>query len=356
MSESVNIVRTLALQGLTKKEIAKESGLSYDYLTSLCKKHGIATVKKYEKRKPKIKTCLTPKEKQIMELRNDKKSYREIASLCGSSVDYVGQVCRKYGAGNAIAQQSNSIEKVISTIKQAGYKYISGYVKTHGDVIVECPKCHGQFKRGYHIFRAIANGTYSCGSIPECPICKEKARVDRKQQAEQQKHDAQEAIKEERKMRKIAKISRKANDELVKRLATHVCRTCGREFCIAVTGYNSSTYCSKYCQTNKYRKQHDDRRFKRMYGRAHDNDITLKKLYKRDNGKCYLCGCTCNWDDNTKQNGTYIAGPTHPSIDHVIPLSKGGLHVWDNVRLACMRCNASKSNIVYPLYVSKTGA
>jgi 5-methylcytosine-specific restriction endonuclease McrA len=32
------------------------------------------------------------------------------------------------------------------------------------------------------------------------------------------------------------------------------------------------------------------------------------------------------------------------TVDHIVPLSKGGLHVEDNVQLACMACNASKSD------------
>jgi 5-methylcytosine-specific restriction endonuclease McrA len=35
---------------------------------------------------------------------------------------------------------------------------------------------------------------------------------------------------------------------------------------------------------------------------------------------------------------------TQATIDHVVPMSKGGLHVWGNVQCACQRCNASKSD------------
>lgn len=30
------------------------------------------------------------------------------------------------------------------------------------------------------------------------------------------------------------------------------------------------------------------------------------------------------------------------TLDHIIPLSKGGTHTWDNVQLAHMSCNAGK--------------
>ncbi|WP_158070491.1 HNH endonuclease [Streptomyces luteocolor] len=33
-----------------------------------------------------------------------------------------------------------------------------------------------------------------------------------------------------------------------------------------------------------------------------------------------------------------------PSLDHVIPLSRGGSHRRDNVQLAHLRCNLRKNN------------
>ena len=76
----------------------------------------------------------------------------------------------------------------------------------------------------------------------------------------------------------------------------------------------------------------------------HDNDITLEKLYKRDGGKCYLCGIICDWNDGIDKDGTFVAGQMYPSIDHVFPLSKGGHHTWENVKLACRGCNSRKRN------------
>jgi hypothetical protein len=35
-------------------------------------------------------------------------------------------------------------------------------------------------------------------------------------------------------------------------------------------------------------------------------------------------------------------GRNYPSIDHMIPVVRGGLHSWKNVKLAHVGCNASK--------------
>jgi 5-methylcytosine-specific restriction endonuclease McrA len=52
---------------------------------------------------------------------------------------------------------------------------------------------------------------------------------------------------------------------------------------------------------------------------------------------CQNCGIVCDKD------AVYPA-KNFPSLDHVIPLSKGGKHSYDNVQLLCLECNLSKSN------------
>lgn len=69
-----------------------------------------------------------------------------------------------------------------------------------------------------------------------------------------------------------------------------------------------------------------------------DETISLKSLIKRDKGICKICGKPTNENDIT--NGHI--GRLYPTLDHIIPLSKGGTHTWDNVQLAHMSCNAGK--------------
>jgi 5-methylcytosine-specific restriction endonuclease McrA len=69
-----------------------------------------------------------------------------------------------------------------------------------------------------------------------------------------------------------------------------------------------------------------------------DADISILGLRKRDGDQCAYC-------DNSlifgKTNGYE---PLKATIDHVLPLSLGGEHSWDNVVLACSACNSSKGN------------
>ena len=40
----------------------------------------------------------------------------------------------------------------------------------------------------------------------------------------------------------------------------------------------------------------------------------------------------------------YLVGlyAKYPTVDHIVPLSKGGTHTWNNVQLAHMACNSGK--------------
>ena len=60
----------------------------------------------------------------------------------------------------------------------------------------------------------------------------------------------------------------------------------------------------------------------------------IKWLRKRDGNSCSLCGRAV-----VRKSGWW-----GPSIDHVIPLSKGGQHCADNVKLAHTLCNNLKGD------------
>lgn len=54
--------------------------------------------------------------------------------------------------------------------------------------------------------------------------------------------------------------------------------------------------------------------------------LNRRAVIARDGGKCAYCG---------KDGST---------IDHVVPRSKGGKHVWENVVCACRPCNSKKDD------------
>lgn len=76
------------------------------------------------------------------------------------------------------------------------------------------------------------------------------------------------------------------------------------------------------------------------YKCTYDPTVTLKALIKRDGLRCAICGELC--DSNDRTWGRF--GPMRPTIDHIVPMSKGGGHVWSNVQIAHAICNSIKSN------------
>ncbi len=56
--------------------------------------------------------------------------------------------------------------------------------------------------------------------------------------------------------------------------------------------------------------------------------LTRKNILIRDGYRCQYCGRTLP--------------PSHLSLDHVIPVSKGGKQTWTNVVCACFDCNGRK--------------
>lgn len=153
-----------------------------------------------------------------------------------------------------------------------------------------------------------------------------------------------EREKEERKERWLIHLEelrrQKAEREELKKQEkiqqlTKVCIVCGKEF-VAIQSKQKT--CSLECK-----KRWSHRRFrKRLKGKIVDDDITLEAVYRKDLGVCYLCGCKCDWEDKTVKDGITIVGNKYPTIEHVKPLSKGGLHEWKNIRLACFKCNTIK--------------
>lgn len=63
--------------------------------------------------------------------------------------------------------------------------------------------------------------------------------------------------------------------------------------------------------------------------------IPIAYLIKRDCGICQICGRKVN----LAVSGRHPDGPT---TDHIVPISRGGQHVKENVQLAHNKCNASK--------------
>lgn len=328
----IGLLMQYATDGLTRDEIAEKMGVKYSAVSSAACKYGI-TIKRKERKKEQQPRGPKGQTLQILELRKSGKTYNEIIEALGCCKDTVRKACTKHGLGS---QKRVYEEDAIKVINALGFDYVKGFTNTKGTVTIKCRECGTQFVRYYDAIRNDLNGKRK--EKITCPGCQQKEIDDYRQKKNEPKKRVAQMKAEQRAMQ----LSLKVNEKLTKRLATRVCMNCGKNFSIACTGYNSEKYCSSKCQNRWHDRIKNDRRLRRMINNKHDDDITLEKLYQRDDGVCYLCGNVCDWLDIEEKDGTVIAGGSYPSIDHVKPISKGGTHTWDNIRLACRACNTKK--------------
>lgn len=93
-----------------------------------------------------------------------------------------------------------------------------------------------------------------------------------------------------------------------------------------------------YEKGRKYRRCHVDYFLNKMRERkllmlgVSDGTVTLdaeNDLFVKQGGKCDYCGVVLNGDKH---------------LDHIIPISRGGMHVLNNIHWTCVYCNLSKGN------------
>lgn len=85
-------------------------------------------------------------------------------------------------------------------------------------------------------------------------------------------------------------------------------------------------------------KPRNDRRAKwwcKQTGAEYDSGLTLDSLLKRNGYTCNACGKQTTKDD--LRWGSF--GPDYPTLDHIVRLSEGGSHTFDNAQVLCGYCN-----------------
>jgi len=241
-------------------------------------------------------------------------------------------------------QQRGAEQRLVSRLESLGFKYVSGYYDGH--IKIRCQQCGYEFERCIDF---VKHGNVVCRKCEH-----EKALIRQAKRREAQKVESakrQEAREIEKAIREFQQqIQRDMKlDEVCK------CKVCGSKYTPrqymqseGLTLFSNVGYCSHECKRramnrstkNSHKGRQDSHRHRaRMYGCAYDSSVTLKKLIKRDGLRCAICGEMCDPDD---RSWSKYSGPMYPSIDHIIPMSKGGGHIWSNVQIAHIICNSEK--------------
>lgn len=111
------------------------------------------------------------------------------------------------------------------------------------------------------------------------------------------------------------------------------CKECGKTV-VTELGVRNSIYCSQACMSKAENRRYHEKR-KQFMKEAFVEPVGIMSVYKRANGVCEICGLPVP-NDKSPEN---VWGITR---DHIVPLSKGGLHEQSNCQLAHRICNSMK--------------
>lgn len=169
------------------------------------------------------------------------------------------------------------------------------------------------------------------------------AIVERSQSTIRQKNVVCDGCEQHEEEKQAEKQAREAFVKTLAKIAEYqkekICPVCGRVFHSYIP---HQKYCSHAC---KHKAKGHMRSYKsrtKKYGVYYDPSVTREAVIKRDNMVCQICGKVC--DPNDKSWGN--SGPDYPTLDHIIPLAKGGSHTWGNVQCACGICNSTKRDLI----------
>lgn len=285
----------------------------------------------------------------VSELRDQGKCSVEISEILGKPAHQIKAVANHIGKPFSDEEKQRSLQlgKNRAVLIQHGsdgeriqkqidfladyhprFEYVSGWLAGEGMMQLQCKACGNFIEKSAESVRRKHRNII-------CQFCKEQDQK-RKMEEKEQEKERQKRKKEDQKQ--IAFWEQSFTQE-----AVSFCPVCNSVF------WGNKKYCSDSCYRKVSNAIGKDRRIKKMRRSIVDKDIEIHSLYNRDNGKCWICGEQCDFDDYEIINGAFVVGSSYPSIDHVFPLSRGGLHSWDNVKLAHHYCNTIKSNKVVSL-------
>ena len=124
------------------------------------------------------------------------------------------------------------------------------------------------------------------------------------------------------------------------------CIWCGSTYLAKPTGGKyPEAYCSLRCvrKAARFRRRGRIRTQRPPTPTPTPTHIYRRRVFERDTWVCWLCGMP-TLPDKAKTLGTRSPHPMAPTLDHVVPVSKGGEHSESNLRCAHFMCNALRGN------------
>lgn len=130
-------------------------------------------------------------------------------------------------------------------------------------------------------------------------------------------------------------------------MAYKVCVGCTRNlpygdfYCVASSEDGRHRYCKQCCKVNRslesVRKRDKKSKisFRQLYRAKKadvqfDESVKLVEVFRQYRGICAICR---KW-----------VQPRYASMDHIVPIIRGGTHTYDNLQLTHLRCNLRKGD------------
>lgn len=261
---------------------------------------------------------MTELQEQIIELRKQNVGMKAIAKMLNCNLWTVRQTSKRYGLDGYRVPWLLLEDEVKSRIEKMllDFEYVGGWESVDKYVYLQCKWCGYTLKRSAQFLKP--NHWHNV----KCPLCDANARRITKNLLKQERERERQKLREQRELKKW--------NRPFSQLTMRECKCCKQLF---VPQTPKAKYCSPKCAESFDMSRHSSKRDAYRY------ILPIEVLYKRDNGICHLCGGKCDFNDYIEKDGAFIAGPTYPSRDHVVPKSKGGKHTWSNIRLAHFYCN-----------------
>jgi len=318
-SEECREAMRLYSEGLSLNDTAKKFGVNRFTVQYAAKKYG-------------VKSCISFMEGQ--RIANEKRSRGELPMPI-------------YKRKDEFLKQTES--ELAIKLMEKGFNYLGGYKPRNEKPTIRicCQTCGNVFERGFEV---------TFGNLT-CPNCRHQKVIERQSRKQ---NEYRTKVEQRRKELEQKRIERQvADDERLN--AVHSCKVCGRDYTIrdymqrtGMSYRRDSGFCSAECRDamakvnqkenkRKHRGEYNHIRRVKKFGGDYDRGITLKSAIKRFGLTCSICGEQCDLNDRSYSK---YCGALYPSVDHIIPLSKGGTHTWDNVQIAHIICNSRKETTI----------
>jgi len=294
----------------------------------------------------------------IISMRQQGKSYTSISKVVGIHRNKIASICKEYGCAvdvspnvvaanirkGKIATEAKTIENTF-VCNGCGKTYVRNKNRWgDGDCgsffcSKECAYEH-RFDDYVYAVKNDKNVVY----FPVCVICGKhftSRHINTKTCS-----DVCRVAKANKDAYNKSKADKETNQEEIK------CKECGKIF-KPKYGNKKRIFCSRSC-SQRYTNKHKDKTtvaYKAGRARQRRNrrarllnafveTVRIEVLFDRDRGRCQLCGKKLN-------DKRVVPHPMAVTLDHIIPLSKGGEHSYRNTQLACYSCNTKKGNRVW---------